>query len=150
MPLLTDQDQLKFYDAVRAAIDISLSGGSLPDDIIKMSIYQGAAENWVLARDPNAGNYKEGGSSPDAGKYSRVMNAVIYKTASLLCPAVPAITRDGLSSDEGYTRQALDTATRAQELADLATAELSAYLVAEPTTAVLPPFMSVARGYRGR
>jgi hypothetical protein len=78
------------------------------------------------------------------------MNAVIYKTASLLCPAVPAITRDGLSSDEGYTRQALDTATRAQELADLATAELSAYLVAEPTTAVLPPFMSVARGYRGR
>jgi hypothetical protein len=150
MALLIAQDKLSFCDAVRAAIDISLSDGNIPDKVIELSIYQGAAENWVLARDPNAANYQEGGSAPDSAKYVRVKNALTYKTASLLCPAVPAITRDDFGADEGYSRAALDTAKRADELAELATAELNAYLESQPVTASLPPFMAVAPGYRGR
>lgn len=150
MALLTAQDQLAFCDAVRAAIDLSLSAGNVPDKVIELSIYQGAAENWILARDPNAAGYQTGGGLSDATKYARVQNALIYRTASLLCPAVPAITRDEFGDNEGYTRQALDTARRADELAELATAELNAYLESQPVTASLPAFMTVAPGYRGR
>ena len=150
MPILAASDQLVFCDAVRAAIDLSLSPDNVPDKVIELSIYQGAGENWVLARDPQAGGYKEGEPGADPTKYARVRNALIYKTASLLCPAVPAITRDDFGDNEGYARQALDTAARADELSDLATAELNAYLEAQPTTASLPTFMTIAPGRRGR
>ena len=150
MALLSDQDQLAFCNAVRAAIDISLSDGSLPDAIIQMPIYQGAAEDWVLARDLNAASYVDTGAAPDATKASRVNRALIYKTASLLCPAIPAITRDQFGPDEGYTRAAADYAKRADELAGMASAQLDAYLEAAPVTSALPTFITVAPGYRGR
>lgn len=137
------------FPAIRAAIDISLSDGNLPDSVIKLSIYQGAAENWVLERDPNAANYAEGGSTPDAAKAAHVVNAAIYRTAALLCPVIPNITRDDFGADEGYTRQAMNYAKRADELTDLASAEIAAYLVAEPTTTQMPPFFTVGQGYRG-
>lgn len=137
------------FDAVRAAIDISLSANDLPDKTIKLSIYQGTAENWVLARDSAAANYKEGGSTPDATKWARVQNATIYKLAALLCPVIPNIIRDDFGENESWQRKPMDYAGRAQELADLAAGELASYLETSPTTAVLPTFFTLGCGRRG-
>lgn len=138
------------YPAVRAAIDISLSEKNLPDEIIALSIYQGAAENWVIDRDANAETYAPAGAAPSATKWARVQNAAIYKTAALICPAVPNITRDDFGPNESYTRKAMDFDKRAEELTDLASAELAAYLETDPVTSQMPTFFTVGPGYRGR
>lgn len=138
------------YPAIRAAIDISLSERNLPDEIIALSIYQGTGERWVLDRDSDAESYAPAGAAPDATKWARVQNAAIYKVASLICPAVPNITRDDFGPDESYTRKAMDLDRRAEELGDMASAELAAYLETDPVASQLPTFFTVGPGYRGR
>lgn len=138
------------YPAVRAAIDISISEKNLPDEVIALSIYQGAAERWVLDRDADAETYAPAGAAADAAKWARIQNAAIYRTAALICPAVPNITRDDFGPNESYTRKAMDYERRAEELTDLASAELASYLQADPVTSQMPTFFTVGPGYRGR
>lgn len=95
--LMTYED----YDAVRAAIDISLvvepgSKQIIPDRIIAMPIYQGAAEEYVKTIDPEYAT-RTG--------YDRISlkNAVILLTAANLVPKVPFLLREDFG-DYNYSR----------------------------------------------
>ena len=89
MSLLTSAD----YPAVRAALDVHLDSTLLPDSIIALNIYQGAAEMEVKRRDPLA----ETRTGDDA---TRVRLAAIYLCAAALAPAIPRLVSQTL---DGHT-----------------------------------------------
>lgn len=139
MPILTPAD----YGAVRAALDLSLDARVLPDNVIALDIYLGAAERQILARDPQA-PYR---SDDDL---IRVKNAITFLTAALIAPVVPQITNERLG-DQSYTRQPIDWAKRAEELRARAEHEILAVVEpGQPTKAVMPRLFTVAHGRRGR
>jgi hypothetical protein len=89
------------YDAVRAAIDISLvvepgSKQIIPDRIISMPIYQGMAEEYVKSVDPDY-ETRTG--------YDRISlkSAVILLTAANLVPRIPFLLREDFG-DYNYSR----------------------------------------------
>jgi hypothetical protein len=131
------------YATIRAAIDISLSSAALPDSIISMSIYQGAAELGVLARDPLAATR----IGTDA---QHIVNAVIYWTAALLVPAIPKLTREQFDTEYTVNRAQMDPLVQARTLRGLADAELDAVLAAGKTTPERPTMFALAHGCRGR
>lgn len=135
MALLTPAD----YPAIRAALDVSLTPAVLPDAVIEMPIFLGAAEMEVAARDPAAGT-REG----DA--LQRLKNAVIYFAAANLAPVVPIYLRERLLSYE-YQRPAVDWNARAADLRAQAEAELVAVLGSQ--TVERPTFFALASGRRG-
>ena len=89
MSLLTSAD----YPAIRAALDVHLDSTLLPDSIIALNIYQGAAEMEVKRRDPLA----ETRTGDDA---TRVRLAAIYLCAAALAPAIPRLVSQTL---DGHT-----------------------------------------------
>lgn len=68
------------YPEIRAAIDISLDAGQLPDTIIGLAIYKTAAEQWVAAQTTYTGTEAR-------------LAAILY-CASLIAPQVPAVIRE--------------------------------------------------------
>jgi hypothetical protein len=100
MPFLSAAE----YPAIRAAIDISLDAESLPDAVIGSSVYQDAAERWVLVANPDAATYAPGTSQYDL---SRV--AAINACAAMIAPAVPTLTRESYGDGYSYQREALAT-----------------------------------------
>lgn len=81
MPILLATD----YDQVRAAIDVDLTPDVLPDATIAMDIFQGRAEDAVIAAYPEA----ETAADPAA---VHVRRAVIYLTAALILPSLYAVS----------------------------------------------------------
>jgi hypothetical protein len=79
------------FDAVRAALDLSLDAGSLPDDLIQSDLYAPTAEAELLERDPLASTYAEG-----TDKKRRATNAAILLTAAYLAPSLPSIAEEKL------------------------------------------------------
>jgi hypothetical protein len=138
--LLTDPAD---YIAVRAAMDLSLKEPNVPDSIIQLDIFQGAAEREVLARDPEA-------ESREDDELARVKAAAVYLTAALLLPAVPQLLRERLG-DQTYERLQLDVAARVAALRKMAFRELG--VVSDPVnvnTIASPHFFGVLHGDRGK
>lgn len=137
---------------IRALIDISLSEGALPDSTIKLDLYSGRAEDWVLEQDANALLYLPGAAQENATKAKRVQRAAQLYCAALLCPVIPNITRDDFEGNEGYTRKPMDYDARAQQLMAEANEEMLKLTETTPldVTAVMPTMFTVAPGYRGR
>ncbi len=121
------------YPAVRAAIDIYLDAQTLPDAVIALDIYQGAAERVVMARVP-------GWETLQGDDLARVETAVVYLTASLICPAIPAIFRETMP-DYAYQAHRADPATQAAQLARRA--EQALFPLTGPAVA-MPPFFTLA------
>jgi len=116
MALLTISD----YPAVRAALDISLTSAALPDAIIELDLYAGAATRAIRARDPIA-------ESRTGDDLARVQLAAVLWCAALLVPALPQIASE-THGDDTYRRQTSDPLVFATELRGRAEAELAAVL----------------------
>jgi hypothetical protein len=130
------------YSDIRAAIDISLDDTVLPDSIIALDLYAGAAEREVLSRDADA-------LTRTGADLARVTTAAVLFAAARLAPAIPNITAEE-SDDVRYTRQAVDWAKRAADLRALAEIELQAVLAPSATTPSRPTMFARAMGGRGR
>jgi len=132
------------YPAIRASLDTELTAADLPDAIIQMDIYSGAAEADVLTRDPLAA----GRVGADG---ARVLRAAIFFAAAALAPVVALRTTEQLP-DYSYQRTVVRWDERARLLRARGTAELDAIL-APPGGAddyERPVMMRLARGGRGR
>lgn len=127
------------FPAVRAAIDVGLDSAALPDAVIALPIYQGAAERAIAAKVP-------GWDSLTGDLAARVEAATIYLTAALLCPAVPQLTRETMP-DYAYQALVSDPSARAAQLTRLADAEL-AVVLGETGQDALPTFFTLAYGRR--
>lgn len=91
------------FPGVRAALDITLAAGNLPDAIIALPQYKGEAEFWVLGADPLAATYLPGSEA-----YERARVAAIYACAALLVPALPILTAETWGEVYRYTRKEFD------------------------------------------
>jgi hypothetical protein len=129
------------YQSVRKAIDISLSEGSLPDDIIALPIYSGYAEQKVLSTVPDA-------DTAGAARQAHLHTAAILYTAAALVYAIPNFVRE-----QGPEFAAVVERVKPEQLAgDLrlrADAELQAGAV-DPDLSLVPLIFTVARGDRGK
>lgn len=138
MALLSPTD----YPAIRAAIDLSLTATELPDATIALDLYSGAAERWVLARDPDAASR----TGTDA---LRVKEAAVLACAALLLPAIPAIRRE-THGDDSYERAIVEPAAAAAGLWSRASAAIDAYLEPSDDDGQRPTFFAIASRRRGR
>lgn len=133
------------YPEIRAAIGVEVNSRVLPDKVISMSIYLGAAERWALTVDADA-------ATREGDELITLKSAITLKTASLLIKAMPMLLREEFRLGEGFQRQKVDVKERADDLAAQALDAINSYI--EPTederTAVLPVFFDVASGTRGK
>jgi len=130
------------YDAVRAALDVSLDSETLPAVVIASTIYADAAAAEIKVRDPAWETRTD-----DA--LAHLERAHILITAALIAPAIPSITGESFNESR-YTRQAIDWEKRAADLRQRASEELAAILTPADTSPGRPTFFSVASGRRGR
>jgi len=131
------------YPAIRAAIDTSLDTTVLPDSIIALDIYAGAARRDVLLLDATA-------ESRTGDEFQHARNAAIYFCAARLIGALPQISRETSFDGSGYQRQAIDTTARAAELRGQASAALDAYLDSGDAASDRPITFAAGCGQRGR
>lgn len=137
MAILTDAD----YPDIRAALDADLSDKDLFDATIALTIYAPAADQDVLARDPDA-------ETRTGEAAQRIKRAAIYFCAARLAPAVVRLTSLSISTrDMSYQRATFDPVERAAQLRNLAEEELGQVLELDPAR---PEFFSVGRGQRGK
>jgi hypothetical protein len=122
------------YPAVRAAIDVTLDANNLPDATIGLTIYKGRAEAWVAARTSDTG--------------AHAIAAAIYYCAWLLFDAVPRLTSEQIVGG-GYQRQYTDPVHAKAALLAHAEQEIIE-ITATTDAALMPPFFTVAPGYRGQ
>lgn len=140
MAILSSSD----YDAIRAAIDVTLTSDMLPDSVIALDIYSGAGEQDVLDLDSTA----ESATGSDA---THVKNAAVYFTAARLAPAVPAIVSQQ-REDQQYRRQEVDWDARVDELRRLAFEEMDYVLgdTEEDEARHMPTMFTAGSGGRGK
>jgi len=134
------------YPAVRAAIDLSLDDTTLPDDVIGLPIYAGAAEVEIGRRVANYADVITAGGANAA----LLTNAAIWICAALLVPAVPNLTGERTPDSQQYSRQAFDPAAKVAQLRALADQAIGEVLGEDPLTAARPVTFAVACGRRGR
>lgn len=138
MAILTSDD----YEAIRKALDTELTDKNLPNSIIGLDIYAGAADQDVLDVYPEA--------ESDAANAARITRAAVLFCAARLAPAVVRLTSLTVSTrDLSYQRPAWDPEKRAAELRALAEEELAEILDTglAPTR---PTLFGRAPGYRGQ
>lgn len=135
MAILTPQ----LYPAVRAAIDVGLDTAKLPDQVIALPIYAGAADLDVLARDPDAESRTEVAQQ-------HVLNAAVYFCAARLIGALHQQIRESSAEGYGWQVTAWDPAVRAAELRTMALAEIDIVIDPPPADPVViaPPFFVLA------
>lgn len=133
------------FDAIRKAISLELTAKEIPDEVIALPIYQGTAERWAALIDPAIATRQN-------AELEAAQNAVILKTASLLVAALPILEREEFGPGEGFTRQKVDRAKTAEQLASRAQSELDSYLLGADSTAsaTFLPVFAVGSGGRGR
>ncbi|MGN6814406.1 MAG: hypothetical protein ACTHMP_26365 [Thermomicrobiales bacterium] len=130
------------YPAVRAALDLDLTADELPDSVIAMPIYAGAADSAVLARDPDA-------LTQTGDALQHVKNAAVLFCAALLAPVVPQIVRER-TPEYDYWLTKTEWTDRAPLLRGRAEEELAAYLLPAETAAYRPTLFARASATRGR
>jgi|GEM_PF-5253374 len=130
------------YPDIRAAIDIGLTDDILPDAVIALDVYVGAAERDVVSRDPFA-------ETRTGAARVRVQAATVLFTAALLAPAIPQFTSEKLA-DYSYNRQTFDWHKLAAELRSRAVAEINQVIGATGQTVYDRPTMfTKVSGRRG-
>ncbi len=140
MTLLVPAD----YPAIRAALDVTLTEATLPDSIIELDLYLGAAEREVRASDPDA-------ETRTGEARERVRAAAMLLCAANLAPAIPRIAAEQLA-DYRYQQQPVDWMKLAAELRERAKAELTALTTTDATeqaSRFRHPSFAVAKGRRG-
>ena len=134
------------YDAIRAAIDISLNRDSLPDDVIALPIYLSAADLEVKRRDPLW-------ASRTGDSLISLTNAAIYLTAARIAPAMPRLLSQKIAAggdDFTLQFQAIDWAARAQALRQQGEDALDSLIDPGDVISTRPTRFTVASGRRGR
>lgn len=109
------------YPSIRAAIDISLDGNSLSDEVIELEIYKTAAEQWIAAETTETGTTAH-------------LAAVLY-CAYLIAPQVPALMRERFAGGE-YWQQPFDYVDLAGRLLQRAYQQLALAKALETPDAV--------------
>ena len=99
-PILTPAD---FWE-IRASLDVTLDGASLPDALIAADIHLGRATEWVVTQNPDAANYA---GAVDA-RSRAVRRACVLATAALLAPRVPWLIQETFGVRASYKRQETD------------------------------------------
>lgn len=132
------------FDQVRAVLDPASSSdrAALPDEVISLPIFLGAAELEVASRDPDWAT-----RTGDAALHLR--NAVVYLTAERLLRS----TRDVVSEQIGdyrYQAAPLDRSALAGTFRQLAEQELQAVLSPlGSVVSMIPRLFATAPGGRG-
>jgi hypothetical protein len=128
------------YDAVRAALGTDVDDLLVPDDLIGLSIFEGAAEIEILTRVPDAASFT--GTAEQ-----RIRNVAILLTAALIAPAIPRIERENFGD---YTSaRSEDWAARAAQLRQRAETEMAPLLPTSATTRIGLGVFARATGGRG-
>lgn len=127
------------YPAIRMALHSSMTTEMLPDAMIALNIYQGAAEAEILRRDPNA-------ASRTGAELIIVQNAVVLLVASLLAPAVELMQSEYIpGGGYRYQRPEVNWKERAGLLRQRAESELSTLLSpSAPSLSARPTLFTVA------
>ena len=108
------------YPQVRALLDITLKAEQMPDEIIALDTFHGAAERDVLARVPDA-------ESRTGTQRLRLVHAAVLLCASYVAPALPRLLRDRFA-DQEIQLAPVDMAARATALQQEAYDEIAAVL----------------------
>jgi len=117
MAILSTDD----FPSIRGILDTTIEASDLPDAVIALSVYAARAELLLLQRDSLA-------LTRTGVAAQHIKLAAIFFTASLLAPAIPAIT--SFKADEVQYARTIDWGARASELRSLAEAEVDAVLYA--------------------
>jgi hypothetical protein len=141
-PILDAND----YAMVRAAIGVEVDARALPDDIIALPIYQGAAEIWAHGLD-------EDWAARTGDERTALKCGVALKTASLLVTAMPFLIEETFGRTQGFRRQEVDIDKLAAFLNSRASGFLLGYLdpgydVATEVAYAMPATFTVGHGYR--
>lgn len=115
MPILTVAD----YPAIRATIDVTFSKTDLPDDVIKLDIYSGAADDDVISRVSDA----ESKTGDDAKKVKRA--AILFCAARLIPAVFQAESVTTNTRDLNYSKPTFDPVKRKAELIEMAEDQLA-------------------------
>lgn len=130
------------YPQVRAAIDISLTEKMLPDEVIAMDQFAGAAERQVRRLDPSADTRTE-------AELTRLRTAVVLYTAAFLVPSIPDITLEQVGGAFRYEREKTDLDKKIANLLSRAAAEVDAVLYPSEDALGMPTMFTYAPGDRG-
>lgn len=125
MPILTSAD----FPQVRALLGgAEVTAATLPETIIQMDVYQGAAEDWATARIPT-------GTVLTVPQVATQKRATLYYLAGLLAPVLPDYTmrRDASGTEEQV--RPIDRREQQADLFALAEAQLADILGLLPATA---------------
>lgn len=143
MPLLIDPNATPSdYDAVRAALNVSLDRNTLPDSVIALVIYAPKAEADVRAI------YSDADTRPP-DEFAHLKAAAIYLAASYIAVALPSILRETFPQ-YSYQAAEVDPFALSAALEARASEELAAVPSPVVTTAdAIPTFFTVASGSRG-
>lgn len=140
MAILTSAD----WPAVRAALDTELDTNSLTDAVIALNIYSGAADQDVLALDPDA----ESRIGEDG---NRITRAAIFFCAARLAPVVLRILNlSALTRDLRFSKPTFDPEERAKELRGMAVEEINEILTPGGLATSMPRQFSAVSGIRGK
>lgn len=126
------------YNAVRAAIDTSLDEDMLPDSVVALTIYAGAATTWAQERDTSY-------ASRTGTELVKLRRATILYCAGLLAPAVPQMVD---AKDERLSRRLAERNMEAHGRALIARADEIISGLTSATTR--PTFFARASGTRGK
>jgi hypothetical protein len=131
------------YDAVRAALDTSLTEDDVSSTTIAHTVYGPAAEAEVLRRAPGA-------DALPAATRELAVRAAVWLCAALLAPAVPQLLQERIGPDALQYAQ-IDWQARAALLRARADAEIAAVLNTQASaTYAMPTLFATAAGTRGR
>jgi hypothetical protein len=140
MAILTSAD----WPAVRAALDTELDTNSLTDAVIALNIYSGAADQDVLALDPDA-------ETRTGEAANRIQRAAVFFCAARLAPVVLQVTSLSTTTrDLRYNRRLAEAEKRANELRGMAVEEINEVLVPGGLAESMPRMMSSVSGIRGK
>lgn len=117
MAIITAAD----YPQIRATLDVSFSETDLSNDIIKMSIYSGAADQDVIDRVSNAEALVSAGGT-DAKKIKRA--AILFCAARLVMAVFQAESVTTTARDLNYSRPTFNPEKRKAELIEMAEDQL--------------------------
>ena len=127
---------------VRAAIDISLDEKVLPDSIIELGIYAGAAIRVVKDRDADW-------ATRTGTQAERLNEAADLFTASRAVFAIPNITSETSAQSSGYQRKAIDPEMISELLIARAIAAINTVLDVDNVAVQRPMLFGLACGRRG-
>jgi hypothetical protein len=130
------------YVEVRAAIGTDVSPRDLSNAVIKLDLYQGAAERWARSIDATA-------DSRQGDELRTLKTAIVLKTASLILPAFPHLVSEDFGEGESVRRQPVNIEERATKLAQRAQDTIGQLVAQESKPLNLPTMFTAAKGRRG-